>query len=94
VKWQPELTLSEVGGRCRLVLGSVIQGEGDSLQDAGDPLVARAAHVGQGLRSGRATLFTLPANRELIDLLDRIGDAAARGDDVRELVLWTERRAA
>ena len=91
---QPELTLSEVGGRCRLVLGGVIQGEGDSLQEAGDALVARAAHVGLRLRSERATLFTLPANRELLDLLYRIGDAAALGDDARELVLGTERRAA
>jgi hypothetical protein len=94
MEWLPELALSELGGRCRLVLGGVIHGDGDSLQEAADALVARAAHVGLGLRSERATLFTLPANRELLDLLYRIGDAAARGDDVRELVLGSERRAA
>jgi hypothetical protein len=94
VSSEPELTLSEVGDRCRLVLGGVIHGEGDSLQEAGKALVARAVHVGLGLRAGRATLCTLPANRELLDLLYRIGGAAARGDDVRELVRGTERRAA
>jgi hypothetical protein len=94
MEWQPELRVSEVGGRCRLVLGGVIHGDGDSLQEAGDALVARAAHVGLGLRSERATLLTLPANRELLDLLYRIGDPAARGDDVRDVVLGTERRAA
>ena len=94
MSWEPELTLSEVGGRCRLVLGGVVHGEGDSLQEAGNALVARAAHVGLGLRSERATLFTLPANRKLLDLLFRIGDAAARGDDVRGLVLGSEPRAA
>jgi hypothetical protein len=30
MEWEPELTLSEVGGRCRLVLGGVIHGDGDS----------------------------------------------------------------
>jgi hypothetical protein len=88
------LTLREVGHRCRLVLGGVIHGEGDSLQEAGRALVASAVHVGLGLRAGRATLSTLPANPELLDLLSRIGDAAARGDDVRELVLDSERSAA
>jgi hypothetical protein len=83
-----------VGGGCRLVLAGVIHGDGDSLQEAGDALVAHAARVGLRLRAGHAPVFTLSANRELLDLLFRVADAAARGDDVRELVLGTERRAA
>ena len=94
MNWQPELTLSEVDGRCRLVLGGVIHGDGDSLQEAGDALVARATQIGLGLRSGGGVVFTLPARRELLEFLYRVGDAAARGDDVREVVLGTERRAA
>jgi hypothetical protein len=94
MEWEPELTLSEVGGRCRLVLGGVIHGDGDSLQEAGDALVARAAHVALGLRSGGGVVFKLPAKHELLDFLNRVGDAAARGDDIRGLVLGSERRAA
>jgi hypothetical protein len=39
MSWEPELTLSETGRRCRLVLG----GDGDSLQEA-------AAAEGQDVR--------------------------------------------
>jgi hypothetical protein len=95
--WQPELRVSEVGGRCRLVLGGMLHGDGDSLQEAADALVARVSHVGVGLRSGHGIVFTaelLPSNGKWLDYLDRVGNVAARGEDVRELVFGIERRAA
>jgi hypothetical protein len=97
MSWEPQLTMSEVGGRCRLVLGGRLHGDGDSLQEAGDALVARTRHVGIGLRSGRGTVFTtelLRPNREFLDFLHLVGDAAANGHDVRQLVFGIERRAA
>ena len=95
--WQPELRLSENGGRCRLVLGGMLHGDGDSLQDAADALVARVSHVALGIRSGRGVISTtevFPPTRDFLAFLDRVGDAAAHGHDVRQLVLGPERRAA
>jgi hypothetical protein len=97
MSWQPELSVSDVGGRCRLVFGGVFHGDGDSLQEAADALVARVSHVSLGVRSGHGVVSTaelLPFNRELLRFLRRVGDIAARGGDVRELVFGTERRAA
>jgi hypothetical protein len=75
----------------------MFHGDGYSLQEAAAALVARVSHVAFGLRSGHGVVSTaelLPFNRELLRFLHRVGDVAARGGDVRDLVFGIERRAA
>jgi hypothetical protein len=43
--WTPPLHLNEVGGRCRLSLVGFTSGEGDTLQEAANDLVARLLNL-------------------------------------------------
>lgn len=83
--WSPALELTESGGRCRLSLGGLARGEGETLQEAADELIARllelarefqAAGFGWSSGLGRPDLAQLDYVREL-------GEIAATGGDVR-----------
>jgi hypothetical protein len=88
-RWSPPLELRECGDRCRLWLGGWAYGEGETLQQAGDALVARVRDVAVRIRrSGLRYPAELgrPDVREL-EYLWELGEMAARGDDLRERVL-------
>ncbi len=81
----PSLELREIDGRCVLVLGGHVRGEGESLQDAGDELVRRVLDVATGPRAGA------PFDAAWIAFLDQVAEVAADGGDVRELVFGSGR---
>lgn len=81
----PSLELREIDGRCHLVLGGHLRGEGDTLQDAGDDLVRRVLDAAAGPRSGA------PLDPMWLAFLDGVADVASRGGDVRELVFGSSR---
>jgi hypothetical protein len=50
--WSARLQITHAHGRCRLSLGRYAYGDGDTLQDAGDALVARLLAMAIGWRDG------------------------------------------
>jgi hypothetical protein len=93
--WTPPLSVSEVGGRCRLSLGGHAHGDGASLQEAADDLVRRLLSLAMELRSSRG--FRLSPEGPAVDfrwfeLLYELGAIAARGEDIRPRIF--ERPAA
>ncbi len=87
--WTPSLTVREHGGRCRLTLAGDAWGEGATLQEAADDLVARVTRHARALRGpGWACGRELGApDHRWFDFLYEIGEIAARGGDVRSRVL-------
>jgi hypothetical protein len=87
--WTPELSVKDVGGRCRLSLGSQVHGEGATVQEAADDLVRRLLTLAMSLRSG-AGLRVSPegpgVDPRWFDFLYELGAIAARGEDIRERV--------
>ena len=89
-RWTPSLTVREHGDRCRLSLAGDAWGEGATLQEAADDLVARVIQHAKALRSAG-----LVCARELggavdhrwLDFLYEVGEIAARGGDVRSRVV-------
>lgn len=86
--WTPPLRFSLVGGRCRLSLGGLTYGNGDSLEEAANDLVTRLLNLVMCFRS---TGFKIPAelgptDHRWLEFLWELGDLAARGDDIRERV--------
>jgi hypothetical protein len=84
--WTPELSVKDVGGRCRLSLGSQVHGEGATMQDAADDLVRRLLTLAMSLRS-EAGLRVSPeapgVDRRWFEFLYELGAIAARGEDIR-----------
>jgi len=80
--------LHESGGGCRLSLAGVTYGNGRTLQDAADDLVARLLTIALSLRSsGFGTCGELrTTDREILDFIWEVGEMSARGEDVRELI--------
>jgi hypothetical protein len=87
-EWTPELTVREVSGRCRLCLGGFVHGEGPTLQEAADDLVARLLALAMSLRSGGFRVSPEGPRIDLrwFDYLYELGTIAARGGDIRERV--------
>jgi hypothetical protein len=87
--WSPPLQVLETGGRCRLSLGGWIYGDGDTLQESADDLIARLLHMAECWRGSGFTACTElpPVDRGWLDFLCELGELAARGGDVRERVL-------
>jgi hypothetical protein len=75
-----------VTGRCRLHLGRYAHGNGETLQDAGDDLVARLLSLALCFRSGFTTSTELPPDLRWLNFVYEVGDIAARGGDVRERI--------
>jgi hypothetical protein len=87
--WTPELTVREVGGRCRLVLGGHVQGEGATMQDAADDLVRRLLELAMSMRSSegfRVTSEVPGMDLRWFEFLYELGAIAARGEDIRDRV--------
>ena len=87
--WTPSLTVREHGGRCRLDLAGNAWGDGATLQEAADDLMARVMLLARALRTGGWTwAHELGApDRRWLDFLYELGEIAERGGDVRRRVL-------
>jgi hypothetical protein len=87
--WTPSLTVREVGRRCRLSLDGVAWGDGDTLQEAADDLLARLRVIALTLRSNGWNVPSAfgPPDVRVLSFLCELGELAARGDDIRDRVL-------
>jgi hypothetical protein len=83
--WTPPLVVREHGGRCRLWLGGEAWGDGATLQQAADDLIARVLRHALALRSAgfAATRDVATSDRNWLGFLYEVSEIAARGGDVR-----------
>jgi hypothetical protein len=83
----PAMTVTETGGRVRLDLGGIAQGEGSSLQEAADDLNCSILRLVMAFRSTgfRASSESRP-DLETMDFLYELGEIAAAGGDIRSRV--------
>jgi hypothetical protein len=83
----PPLIVRESAGAVVLELGGLARGKGASLQEAGDDLIHSILGLVMAFRSSGFTVCPeLYPNFETLDYLARLGDVAASGGDIRELV--------
>lgn len=81
------LKITETGGRVRLTLGGLAQGEGSSLQEAADELIRRILELALVFRSaGCAASRELCPDLETMNFLHELAEIAAAGGDIRERV--------
>ena len=86
--WVPRLTLHERNGRCRLALCGLAHGEGLTLQEAADDLVASLEAIALAVRHGRLPFSTeLPPDGDVIAFLDDVACLAGERDALRSYVL-------
>src|SRR5215204_877907 len=87
--WMPPLVIQEHGRPCRLLLGGDAWGDGPTLQEAADDLVDRVMRHAAALRAGgfRCPTDLSPPDPRWLDFLYEVGEIAARGGDVRRLIL-------
>jgi hypothetical protein len=87
-EWTPELRLHAKSDRCQLHLVGVTYGNGATMQEASNDLLARLFDLGTATRAGRfrATSELGMPNRQVLDFLWEIGELAARGGDIRRRV--------
>ena len=87
--WTPSLTVREIGHRCRLSLDGVSWGDGDTLQEAADDLVARLRTIALTLRTNGWNVPATfgPPDVRVLSFLCELGELAARGEDIRDRVL-------
>lgn len=83
----PALNITETGGRVRLDLGGLAQGEGSSLQEAADELICSILRLVTAFRSSgfRASSEARP-DFETMDFIHELGEIAAAGGDIRARV--------
>jgi hypothetical protein len=84
---QPPLQVRRVAGRVRLLLGDLAYGEGTTLQEAADDLVARMLTLVMAFRAGG--IGPLPSegprpDPAMLEFLYELGEIAATGGDIRE----------
>lgn len=87
--WVPPLHLDERGGgRCRLTLAGLTHGDGHTLQEAADDLIARLLDIVLYVRAAGfpASTELPPPDSRLIDFIWRLCQRVGRGEDIRELV--------
>jgi hypothetical protein len=86
-RWSPSLQLSELGEGCRLTLAGCAHGDGATLQEAADDLVARLLNIAMCFRSGGWTKTReLAPDMRWLDFVWELGEIAARGGDIRERI--------
>jgi hypothetical protein len=85
--YQPPLEVRLVAGRVRLLLGELAYGEGATLQEAADDLVARVLALVMAFRSSGigplSSEVSLP-DPALLTYLYQLGETAAAGGDIRQ----------
>jgi hypothetical protein len=85
-RWTPEIHFHASAGRCRLWLGSFTYGDGNTLQEAADDLIARTLTLAHHFRSGSGFAFSSelpPMDIRWLELLYELGEMAKRGEDIR-----------
>jgi hypothetical protein len=83
----PSLTVTESEGLVSLHLGGFARGRGASLQEAADDLVNSVLGIVMAFRSsGFVASPELYPDFETMDFIAELGDVAASGGDIRELV--------
>jgi hypothetical protein len=94
--WAPALRICEANGSCRLWLGGYAYGDGDTLQDAADVLVARLLGLAMSFRVGGVRVPTElgPPDLRWFEFVYELGEIAAAGGDIRERIFGPELRAA
>jgi hypothetical protein len=95
--WTPGLRVYEKHGRCRLWLGSYAYGDGSSLQEAADELVARLLALAMSFRSGSGVRLSPelgPPDLRWFEFIYELGEIAAAGGDIRARVFGPDRLAA
>jgi hypothetical protein len=84
---QLPLEVRQVAGRLRLLLGEVAYGEGVTLQEAADDLVARVLVLVMAFRSGGIGPLSSEGPRPdlaMLEFLYELGEIAEAGGDIRE----------
>jgi hypothetical protein len=87
MEFRPTLEVRQVAGRVRLLLGALAYGEGATLQEAADDLVARVLVLAMAFRSGGIGPVSSEAplpDPALLSFLYELGEIAATGGDIRE----------
>jgi hypothetical protein len=95
--WTPVLRVSEKHGRCRLWLENYAYGDGESLQEAADALVARLLTIAISFRCGSGVRFPPelgPPDLRWFEFVYELGEIAAAGGDIRVRVFGPDRLAA
>jgi hypothetical protein len=83
----PPLTVRESAGAVWLELRGVACGKGDSLQEAADDLIHSILGVLMAFRcSGFTPCTELSPDLDALNFIAELGDVAASGGDIRELV--------
>lgn len=92
----PALHIFEAGDRVRLGLDGFSYVEGTTLQDAADELVAQAFRIAMAVRSGAVgPLYSESCpDPAVLDFVLELGETAARGGDIRELLFGPNPLAA
>jgi hypothetical protein len=87
--WMPPLVVQKQGGGCRLRLANDAWGDGPTLQEAADDLVARVVRHATALRAGGSTCSKElgPPDLRWLDFLYEVGELAASGSDVRQRIV-------
>jgi hypothetical protein len=87
--WVPELTLSERHGCCRLALTGLTHGDGRTLQEAADDLVARVVSMAVAIRSGGLAFSSAipPPDLRVIGFLHEVAGQAGDADGIRRRIL-------
>jgi hypothetical protein len=88
-QWTPPLHFHTSGGRCRLLLGNYTYGNGNTLQEAADDLIARLLTIAQHFHHGSGFTFSSelpPTDFHWFEFLYEIDEMARRGQDIRPRV--------
>jgi hypothetical protein len=82
--WTPTLELRQTGRRCRLSVGGRAYGDGDTLQEAADDLVARLLTAAMAIRASGLAWSPEggPPDRPWLDW--ELGELASQGHDIRQ----------
>jgi hypothetical protein len=87
--WVPPLHLCERGdGRCRLTLAGLTHGDGHTLQEAADDLIARLLDIVFYVRAAGfpASTELPPPDYRLMDFIWQLCERVGRREDIREHV--------
>jgi hypothetical protein len=86
-RWTPPLRAIDVGGRCRLWLGAYVHGDGHTLQEAADDLLARLRRIARGHRAGSFGASPIgPPDVQWLEFAYEIAALAEAGGDLRARV--------
>jgi len=87
MEFTPTLEVREIAGRVRLLCAGLAYGEGATLQEAADDLVACILVLAMAFRSGGIGAISsespLP-NLGMLNFLYELGEIAAAGGNIRE----------